>query len=165
MNLAGTPRTDAMPSGAAPTGHGAGPTMVPSSRQVSERMSRVVRRDTGPELALRKALHARGLRYRVDRVAVKGMRSRPDIVFGPARVAVYVDGCFWHGCPVHGTAPRANKAFWADKLDRNRRRDQATDEALRKAGWEPVRVWEHEPASEAAERVAAMVRHRIEAAR
>src|SRR3954466_15606411 len=89
--------------------------MIPSSEAVSRQMSRLGRRDTAPELALRRELHARGLRYRVDRAPVLGVRSRADIVFGPAKVAVYVDGCFWHSCPVHGTAPRANAQLWAEK--------------------------------------------------
>src|SRR3954470_20696920 len=92
--------------------------MIPSSEAVSREMSQVGRRDTAPELALRRELHARGLRYRVDRAPVPGVRSRADIVFAPARVAVYVGGCFWHGCPTHGTAPRANARFWSEKLKR-----------------------------------------------
>ena len=103
--------------------------MTPSSAGVSERMSRVRRRDTAPELELRSELHRRGLRYRVDRRPLKGVPSRADLVFGPAKVAVYVDGCFWHSCPEHGTMPRSNEAFWQDKLARNQERDAAVNEA------------------------------------
>ena len=117
-------------------------------------MARTGRRDTKPELALRRALHARGLRYRVDRAVLAGMRRRPDIVFGPARVVVFVDGCFWHGCPDHATWPTNNAEFWRKKIETNRLRDRDTDSRLAEAGWTVVRVWEHEDAQDAAERVA-----------
>ena len=127
--------------------------MTPSSAGVSERMSRVRRRDTAPELELRSELHRRGLRYRVDRRPLKGVPSRADLVFGPAKVAVYVDGCFWHSCPEHGTMPRANEAFWQDKLARNRERDAAVNALLAESGWTVIRVWEHEEIDAAADRV------------
>ena len=133
------------------------PPMTPSSAGVSERMSRVRRRDTAPELELRSELHRRGLRYRVDRRPLKGIPSRADLVFGPAKVAVYVDGCFWHSCPEHGTMPRSNEAFWQDKLGRNRERDAAVNEALAAQGWTVVRIWEHEEIDTAADRVEAAV--------
>jgi DNA mismatch endonuclease, patch repair protein len=132
--------------------------MTPSSVGVSERMSRVRRRDTAPELELRSELHRRGLRYRVDRRPLKGIPSRADLVFGPAKVAVYVDGCFWHSCPEHGTMPRSNEAFWQEKLARNQERDATTNAALAEAGWTVVRIWEHEEIAEAADRVEAAVR-------
>lgn len=114
-------------------------------------------RDTAPELALRRLLHARGLRYRVDREPLSGLRRRADLVFGPARVAVYVDGCFWHSCPQHGRQPTANPGYWSPKLARNRSRDADTDAQLVAAGWHVVRVWEHESPEEAARRVADIV--------
>lgn len=132
--------------------------MTPSSAGVSERMARVRRRDTRPELELRSELHRRGFRYRVDRRPLKGVLSRADLVFGPAKVAVYVDGCFWHSCPEHGTMPRSNEAFWQDKLARNRERDAAVNELLAAAGWTVVRVWEHEEIAVAADRVESAVR-------
>jgi DNA mismatch endonuclease (patch repair protein) len=135
--------------------------MTPSSAGVSERMKRVRRRDTVPELELRSELHRRGLRYRVDRRPLKGVPSRADLVFGPARVAVYVDGCFWHSCPEHGTMPRANEAFWQDKLGRNRDRDATVNDLLTAAGWTVVRVWEHEEIEPAADRVEAAVRESL----
>jgi DNA mismatch endonuclease, patch repair protein len=117
------------------------------------------RTDTTPERLLRSALHARGLRYRKDRrIEAAGRRVRPDLVFGPARVAVFVDGCFWHRCPIHATHPAANAAYWQAKFDRNVERDRADDAALKEAGWTVVRVWEHEDPAEAAQRIAAAVR-------
>lgn len=115
------------------------------------------RRDTKPEKALRSELWRRGLRYRVD-FKVVGGRRRVDIVFTRARVAVFVDGCFWHRCPVHATVPKANREWWEAKLSMNVDRDRATDEALLQAGWTVIRIWEHERASAAADRIEAMVR-------
>src|SRR4051794_19437376 len=92
----------------------------PSSPSVSARMSRTRGRDTGPELALRSELHKRGLRFRVDRPVLQGDRRRADVVFTRARVAVFIDGCFWHGCPEHATWPKANASFWREKIKANR---------------------------------------------
>lgn len=121
-------------------------------------MSKLGQRDTLPERAIRSELHRRGLRFRVDRAPLPGLRSRADIVFGPARVAAYVDGCFWHSCPEHGTRPKANSDWWDRKLARNRERDRETDRILRENGWEVVRIWEHEDPVEAADRLEATVR-------
>jgi len=118
-------------------------------------------RDTQPELALRRLLHASGLRYRVDRAPLPGLRRRADIVFGPTKVAVFVDGCFWHGCPDHGTRPRANAEWWRDKLERNRAHDVDTDARLALAGWQVVRVWEHEAPALAAACVWEVVQSRV----
>ncbi|HEX5593594.1 MAG TPA: very short patch repair endonuclease [Solirubrobacterales bacterium] len=134
---------------------------VPSSAAKSAEMSKLGRRDTLPERAIRSELHRRGFRFRVDRPPLPGLRSRADIVFGPARVAVYVDGCFWHSCPEHGTRPKANAAWWERKLDRNRERDRETDRVLREHGWEVVRIWEHEDPVASAERVEVTVRMRL----
>jgi len=117
-------------------------------------------RDTAPELAVRRLLHAMGLRYRVDRQPLPGLRRRADLVFGPARVAVYIDGCFWHGCPLHGNSPRTNTEYWRTKLDGNRARDADTDRRLADAGWRVVRAWEHESPAAVAEKVAATVLNR-----
>lgn len=112
-------------------------------------MSRHPRRDTGPELALRSLLHASGLRFRVA-YPVPGMPRRSiDIAFTRPKVAVFVDGCFWHGCPVHRGVPRANHDWWAAKLAANRARDAETTEHLAALGWRVLRVWEHEPADQA----------------
>ncbi len=123
-------------------------------------MSRQKSRDTEIEVALRRTLHAAGLRYRVHRRPIKGVRREADIVFGPARVAVFVDGCFWHGCPAHATWPRRNAAFWRGKIEGNRARDQDTDARLAAAGWLSVRVWEHEEVGDAAARIAGLVAER-----
>lgn len=125
------------------------------------RMSRQRSRDTDPERALRSSLHRRGLRYRLHRRPVPGLRRQADIVFGPARVAVFVDGCFWHCCPEHTTSPKSNAAWWSAKLAANVARDRDTDEQLAVAGWAVVRVWEHEDPVAAAARVAQVVRSRI----
>ncbi|MGX7825453.1 very short patch repair endonuclease [Actinokineospora sp. 24-640] len=116
-------------------------------------MSRQKARDTGTEIALRRALHALGLRYRVHRRPVAGVRREVDVVFTRVRVAVFVDGCFWHGCPEHVTWPRRNAEFWRAKIEGNRARDRDTDARLADAGWRVVRVWEHEDPAEAARRV------------
>lgn len=119
----------------------------------SARMSRQRRTGTGPELALRRELHRRGLRYFVDRAPIRGQRRRADVIFPRRKVAVYVDGCFWHRCPQHATDPKNNAQWWAEKLAGNVARDRATDETLRAAGWQVVRIWEHEDAATAADRV------------
>lgn len=121
-------------------------------------MSRLGQRDTNPELALRSELHRRGLRFRVDRRPVPGVRTRADLVFPREKVAVYVDGCFWHGCPDHGTMPKANADFWGPKLARNKERDREIDEALTDEGWTVIRAWEHEDPVSAADRVEHVVR-------
>lgn len=118
------------------------------------------RRDTGAEIAIRSALHARGLRFRVDRAVLPGVRRRADIVFIRAKVAVFVDGCFWHCCPIHQTFPKANAKWWAAKLRTNRQRDSDTNRQLRKAGWLVARVWEHESPTEAVTRIANLLRKR-----
>ncbi|WP_375475859.1 very short patch repair endonuclease [uncultured Jatrophihabitans sp.] len=117
-------------------------------------------RDTGPELALRRLLHARGLRYRVCVRPLPGRRHQADIVFRRARVAVEVRGCFWHGCPQHYRAPASNSTYWQAKAERNMARDCAAEQALTAAGWQLIVVWEHEDAADAAERVATVVRDR-----
>lgn len=116
--------------------------------------------DTRPEIALRSELHRLGLRFRKNQRAIEGVRCRPDVVFRGARVAVFVDGCFWHRCPEHGTSPRANAPYWRAKLDRNVQRDRLNDLAFSNAGWTVIRVWEHEEPSSAAGRVATLVRAR-----
>lgn len=123
-------------------------------------MQAIRRRNTAPELALRRLVHASGLRYRVDSRPLPGVRRTADLVFGPARVAVFVDGCFWHRCPEHATEPRTNADYWTPKLDRNVERDRETDALLKVAGWISVRVWEHEDPAVAARRVARIVRRR-----
>ncbi len=109
------------------------------------------RTDTKPELALRHALHRLGYRYRKDhRLDLdSGRRVRPDIAFTARKIAVFVDGCFWHACPEHGSKPRANEWYWGPKLIKNVERDRVNDAALILAGWTVVRLWEHVPLDEA----------------
>ena len=130
----------------------------PSSPAVSRRMSTQRRRDTAPEMRLRRALHAHGERYRLG-CAVPGLsRCTIDLAFPRRRVAVFVDGCFWHRCPEHGTSPKANSAWWASKLAANQERDRRVGDALASAGWTSIRVWEHEPTEVATARVLDAVR-------
>lgn len=117
-------------------------------------------RDTKPELALRRQLHALGLRYRVCARPIPEVRRTADIVFRPAQVAVEVRGCFWHGCPDHYRAPAANSAYWSEKIQRNKHRDAEIEQRLRDASWVLVTVWEHEDPTEASRRIAAIVRQR-----
>jgi DNA mismatch endonuclease (patch repair protein) len=114
-------------------------------------------RDTGPELLVRRALHARGLRFRVDLRPEPTLRTRADIVFTRRRIAVYIDGCFWHVCPVHGTSPKANADYWTPKLARNVERDLESTAALESLGWIVLRFWSHEPVDDVVERIAARV--------
>lgn len=112
------------------------------------------RRDTQPELAIRSELHKRGLRFWVDRSLIKqGIRVRPDVVFPRWRLAVFIDGCFWHRCPIHSSEPKANSSYWRTKLDENVRRDQRNEKALEGAGWRVLRIWSHVPPAEAADLV------------
>ncbi|MHB8296837.1 MAG: DNA mismatch endonuclease Vsr [Acidimicrobiales bacterium] len=126
-----------------------------SSDAIRRRMSTQRRTGTEPELALRRLLHGMGLRYRVHRSPLPAIRRRADMVFGPARVAVFVDGCFWHGCPDHGRREhKVNGWYWPEKIERNRRRDADTDRRLTDAGWLVLRIWEHEEPGQAAAGVA-----------
>lgn len=130
----------------------------PSSREASLRMARVRQKGTDAELSLRKALHARGLRYRLHVPLLTKPRRVADIVFASARVAIFVDGCFWHGCPEHASWPKSNAQFWREKIETNRARDADTDRRLQASGWRVVRVWSHESAGDAAERIEDIVR-------
>lgn len=136
-----------------PAGTGRAP--LPSSPAVRDRFRRQKTRDTAPELALRREVHARGLRYLVDAAPLPWLRRRADLVFTRARIAVFVDGCFWHSCPQHATSPKSNAQWWRHKLERTVQRDRETDRALELAGWVVVRVWEHETPEQAAGRVVA----------
>jgi DNA mismatch endonuclease (patch repair protein) len=135
--------------------------LQPPSEHKRRAMQAQRERDTGPEVALRRELHRRGLRYFVHRRPLPGVRREADVIFVRARVVVFVDGCFWHGCPQHATSPKNNAEWWRVKLDRNRERDADTDRRLRSAGWGVLRVWEHESVDDAANRVECFVRQRI----
>src|SRR5689334_2931854 len=123
-------------------------------------MQATAQRDTPGELVLRAAVHRAGLRFRVD-WRLPGLRRRADLAFTASRVAVFVDGCFWHGCPTHGTWPKANAAWWREKIEGNRRRDHDTDRGLKRAGWVVLRFWEHDDATIAAQAVASTLRLRV----
>lgn len=116
-------------------------------------------RDTSPELRLRSALHRRGLRFRVHRHAERDVRTKPDLVFGPAKTVVYVDGCFWHSCPKHGTAPKSNRLWWREKLAATVDRDRRIAAELEERGWTVIRVWEHEDPEAAATRIEGALNH------
>ena len=125
-----------------------------TTAQTARRMSRQARRDTGPELAIRSALHGAGYRFRVAYPIPDLPRCTIDIAFPRQRVAVFVDGCFWHDCPEHGTRPKTNAARWRAKLDANRARDRRVDAHLEARGWRVLRVWEHEDVSAVCTRIA-----------
>jgi DNA mismatch endonuclease, patch repair protein len=134
------------------------PYPLPLSPGRSANMKANRRRDTKPELALRRTLHAMGYRYRKDlRVDLPHRRVRPDIVFPSRKVAVFVDGCFWHACPEHGSVPKNNEWYWSPKLAKNVERDRAADAALTEAGWTVVRLWEHVSLEDAVTKVIAVV--------
>lgn len=124
-------------------------TPSPLSDQVSQQLSRMPVKNTGPELRLRSAIHALGMRFRLE----SKLPGRPDIVLPRARLAIFVDGCFWHACQQHGVTPKNNRDWWSAKLGRNVERDREKDAALRDLGWNAVHVWEHEDALQAAERI------------
>jgi DNA mismatch endonuclease, patch repair protein len=131
-----------------------------SSSGARARMRANRNRDTGPELAVRRAVHALGLRYRVSCRPLPQLRRTADLVFPRLNVAVFVDGCFWHGCPEHYVPSKTNVSYWSDKIRGNRGRDRQTDQLLSGAGWIVIRIWAHENPAEAAERVARVVRDR-----
>jgi DNA mismatch endonuclease (patch repair protein) len=129
-----------------------------SSPGVRSTMRANRRRNTAPEMAVRRLVHAAGLRYRVDARPIGSLNRRADLVFSRAKVAVFIDGCYWHGCPEHGTKARTNTDYWVPKIARNRERDAETDRLLADAGWQVIRVWEHEDAAEVALIVGSAVR-------
>lgn len=140
--------------------------MAPSARveasapEARRRMQGVRQKNTSAESSLRRKLHALGLRYRIQVPILAQPRRVADVVFRGLRVAVFVDGCFWHGCPQHATWPKENAEFWRAKILANRQRDRDTDKRLRAAGWRVVRVWAHEPPERAARRVAKIIAKR-----
>ena len=115
-------------------------------------------RDTGPELAVRRLVHARGLRYRVNARVEPDLRRTADLLFVRRRVAVFVDGCYWHGCPEHYRPPKTNTDFWSAKIDRNRARDAETTALLSERGWAVLRSWSHEDPVTVADRIEDAVR-------
>ena len=131
-----------------------------SSASVSRRMQNTPRRDTPFEMLVRTRLHRRGLRFRVDRTIPGVTRSRPDLIFSKERVAVFLDGCFWHSCPQHGTTPHSNRQWWVEKLQSNFKRDRRHDHELTAAGWLALRFWEHEEPATVVDAIERHVRSR-----
>ena len=134
-------------------------TPQPSSEAALRRMLAAKPRNTAPEKAVRIALHHKGLRFRIDTKPIKELNRRADIVFRSVKVAVFIDGCFWHGCPIHGTQAKANAEFWRNKIEQNQKRDRDTNIKLEKAGWTVIRVWEHEDPIGASEKIYAIVKN------
>ncbi|MFL0575983.1 very short patch repair endonuclease [Brevibacterium luteolum] len=137
------------------------PRSTPGASSAGRRrnMQAIRRKNTKPELKLRSQLHALGYRYRCDlRIDLPTGRVRPDIVFTRRKVAVFVDGCFWHSCPEHGRQPNVHESYWAPKLRRTVERDRRNTESLALAGWYVVRIWEHVPLAEAVTSVIEAVR-------
>jgi DNA mismatch endonuclease, patch repair protein len=126
----------------------------PSSRAIRSQMQGNRSQDTRPEVAVRSALHRIGLRFRKNRRPAPHLRFRADVVFPTDRVVLFVDGCFWHACPDHGTTPRTNSDYWSAKLERNLARDARNQAILEQEGWLVLRAWEHEDPSDVAARVA-----------
>ncbi|WP_119032279.1 very short patch repair endonuclease [Gordonia rubripertincta] len=122
-----------------------------SSESVRFRMSRQRNKDTNPETQVRRALHSRGVRFRTNVKVEPDLRTRADVAWRGLKLAVFIDGCFWHGCPKHATQPAANAEWWAEKLETNRARDRRTDSTLTERGWTVRRYWEHELPEEVAD--------------
>ena len=134
--------------------------LIPTSTKVSARMSRLPRRDTLPELAIRHLVHQAGLRYIVDARPVPSLHRRADLVFRGPKIAAFVDGCYWHGCPDHCRLSGQNLGYWTSKIDTNRQRDADTDRRLTDEGWEVFRAWTHECPEEVAAALIELVRSR-----
>lgn len=124
---------------------------------IRSRMEQQKQRDTQPEIRIRSILHRTGYRFRADIRPESFLKTRADIVFTRVKLAVFIDGCFWHSCPVHRTTPKSNTAWWLAKLEANRKRDRAADEALGKMGWKVMRIWEHEDPEKDARRIASVL--------
>ncbi|MFK0221799.1 very short patch repair endonuclease [Streptomyces vinaceus] len=133
-----------------------------SSAARRRNMQAIRSRDTKPEKVIRRLIHAKGLRYRIAARPLPDLRRTADLVFRPAKVAVFVDGCYWHGCPEHYVPPRTNPGYWSDKVARNIARDRDTDQKLTEAGWLVLRFWEHEESGLCAMKIADAVRERRE---
>ncbi|WP_353215187.1 very short patch repair endonuclease [Salinisphaera hydrothermalis] len=133
------------------------PRLEPTSSDTSRRMGKVRQKGTDAEMALRREMHRIGLRYRIDYEVLRKPRRVADVAFPGRKIAVFVDGCFWHGCPEHATWPKRNAEFWRQKIEANRRRDMDTNDRLRSIGWTVLRFWSHDSPAEAAKAVARVV--------
>ncbi|MEH0555699.1 very short patch repair endonuclease [Streptomyces sp. B21-101] len=128
-----------------------------SSAARRRNMQAIRSRDTKPEWLIRRLVHAKGLRYRVSARPLPDLRRTADLVFRPAKVAVFIDGCYWHGCPEHYVPPRTNSGYWSEKVVRNVTRDRDTDQKLLEAGWLVLRFWEHESSVTCADKITEVV--------
>ncbi|MCF3170181.1 very short patch repair endonuclease [Streptomyces violaceoruber] len=131
-----------------------------SSAARRRNMQAIRSRDTKPERLIRRLVHANGLRYRVAARPLPDLRRTADLVFRPAKVAVFIDGCYWHGCPEHYVSPKTNPGYWSEKVARNIARDRDTDEQLSAAGWLVLRFWEHQSSDACALSIISAVRER-----
>ncbi|MDX3342999.1 very short patch repair endonuclease [Streptomyces sp. ME02-6979.5a] len=131
-----------------------------SSAARRRNMQAIRSRDTKPERLIRRLVHANGLRYRVAARPLPDLRRTADMVFRPAKVAVFIDGCYWHGCPEHYVSPKTNQGYWSEKVARNVARDRDTDERLSAAGWLVLRFWEHQSSDACALSIISAVRER-----
>ncbi|WP_240468239.1 very short patch repair endonuclease [Streptomyces dangxiongensis] len=131
-----------------------------SSAARRRNMQAIRSRDTQPEKLIRRLVHAQGLRYRVAARPLPDLRRTADMVFRRVKVAVFIDGCYWHGCPEHYVPPKTNSDYWSEKVMRNIRRDRDTDQRLKEAGWLVLRFWEHEPSETCAQQIAETVAER-----
>ncbi|WP_432109672.1 very short patch repair endonuclease [Streptomyces sp. AA1529] len=131
-----------------------------SSAARRRNMQAIRSRDTTPERKIRQLVHAQGARYRVSARPLPGLRRTADMVFRPVKVAVFIDGCYWHGCAEHYVPPKTNSGYWSDKVARNIARDRDTDHKLKEAGWLVLRFWEHEESGDCADKILAEVRER-----
>jgi len=129
----------------------------PSSSDASRRMAKVRQKGTDAEVALRQEMHRIGLRYRIGCEVLKNPRRVADVAFPGRKIAIFVDGCFWHGCPEHATWPKQNAELWRQKIEANRRRDADTNARLEALGWTVLRFWSHESPAKAAKMVARVV--------
>lgn len=136
-------------------------TPQPSSPDASRRMAATRGSNNRVDRTLRSMLHRRGLRFWVQRRLIPGSTRSVDIVFPRARLAVFVDGCFWHACPIHGTKPKANAEWWREKLGQNKERDRDSNKRLHELGWQVLRIWEHEDPRRAADRITRHLRPRV----
>ncbi|MGP3979282.1 very short patch repair endonuclease [Streptomyces sp. 8N114] len=131
-----------------------------SSAARRRNMQAIRSRDTTPERKIRQLVHAQGARYRVSTRPLPELRRTADMVFRSAKIAVFIDGCYWHGCAEHYVPPKTNPGYWSDKVARNIARDRDTDQKLKTAGWLVLRFWEHEESDACADKILAEVRNR-----
>lgn len=131
--------------------------IVPLNDHVTQQMKKMPRSGSKPEIRLRSELFRRGLRFRINH---PGFPGRPDIAFTRAKIAVFIDGCFWHGCPIHGTLPKNNREWWEKKLQGNKDRDHRKDLELQEVGWLPLHYWEHDDLEEIADEIEEVWRER-----